>query len=236
MSVLWARQRLIARLFRHDRFVFRYLVGSACYSVIWERERSNAREFRGSLYTRLIHARDGATRLFHYLRQESYLIIRLWRSASVLFLSFEHVLQLQAHTKKCWLYICDINTLNCNIDYQSHAWAHESIFTAAEMNRGSGLIKECNYIHYMLRQRFFTRRHKSPRFNPHVFFLRHHHRRSRRGILVRSYQPACSERTRQIFTYVEKFWQDTASNIYCTLFKIATDTAGLFHFWKLQTV
>jgi len=33
------------------------------------------------------------------------------------------------------------------------------------------LIKECNYIHFMLRQRFFTRRHKSPRFNPRIFSL-----------------------------------------------------------------
>jgi len=83
----------------------------APHSVTWEREIERERVSRLFVHAARSRARRrGATRLFHYLRQESYLIVRPWRSASVLFLSFEHVLQLQAHTRNADYIFA---TLNC---------------------------------------------------------------------------------------------------------------------------
>lgn len=138
------------------------------------RRLRNARSNAGESRRLFVHAAHSRT------RRRGYSIIR-GRKVTLLFASGGSacsILEFRArpsaastHKEMLGYIFAAFDTLKLqHIDYQSHAWAHESIFTAAEMSRGSALIKECNYVHFMPRRRLFTRRHKSPRFNPRAFF------------------------------------------------------------------
>lgn len=154
---------------RYVNFVILYRK-RAPHSVIWEREIERERVPR-----LFVHAFTHATaRCGYYLQQESYLIVPVE-------ICLCSILEFRARPSAASTQEIPVIYIFAALNY-IYIYIHAYIYRLSITRMNSRinfycdgnepqlcLIKECNYIHFTLRQRFFTRRHKSPRFNPRVF-------------------------------------------------------------------